>query len=132
MLQQGALLRAMSSGVMMLSDQRIVRCNLALEGILGLESRRIVGRPVVEVLDCEPPWDILRHQFSVEPDAPADAAVMVRVRRSGGEIVCAMQVRPVDPDSPGSLIVTLQDITEIPGSAGQPDAGQCRAGRAGR
>ncbi len=112
-LQQGALLRTMSSGVMMLQGERVVRCNVALESMLGLEAGKIIGRSVADVLDCDPTWGALCALAGGPAEPPIDGAVMVRVRRPEGTIVCAMQVRPVDPESPGSLIVTLQDITEI-------------------
>lgn len=112
-MQQGALLRTMTSGVMMVRNDRVVRCNASLERLLGRDSGGIIGRGVGDVLNSDPSWDVLRDHAQRAGELPADGGMVIRVRRPSGEIVCAMQVRPIDPDSPVGMIITLHDITEI-------------------
>jgi len=112
-MQQGALLRTMTSGVMMVKNDRVVRCNASLERLLGCDSGGIIGRGVGDVLDSEPSWESLRDSAGRAGELAADGGIVIRVRRPAGEIVCAMQARPIDPDSPAGTIITLHDITEI-------------------
>ncbi len=112
-MQQGALLRTMTSGVMMVRNDRVVRSNASLERLLGRDSGGIVGREVGDVLHSEPSWERLREQAQRSGELPADDGMVIRVHRPAGEILCAMQIRPIDPDSPIGMIITLHDITEI-------------------
>lgn len=55
-MQQGALLRTMSAGVMMVVDGGAIRCNASLEYLLGLPAERIVSREVGDVVHADMDW----------------------------------------------------------------------------
>ena len=114
-LQQGALLRTMASGVMMVVRDRAIRCNASLEALLGLPAERIIGRQVAQVLQADRGWEALCTEAAPALAAGSTYGTEVELRRAGQDpVVCALQLRLVDPSRPEiGRIVTLHDITQL-------------------
>jgi PAS domain S-box-containing protein len=114
-LQQGALLRTMASGVMLVVRDRVTRCNASLELLLGLPTERIVGRQVAHVLRSDRSWEALRADAGEALGAGSTYGCEVELQRPSQQpVVCALQLRLVDPSRfELGLIVTLNDITEL-------------------
>jgi PAS domain S-box-containing protein len=114
-MQQGALLRTMSAGVMMVVDGRVIRCNASLENLLGLPAERIVSREVGDVVHADMDWQRIMRDAADVLAADSTYRCEVELRRHASEpIVCALQLRLIDSALPEQgLIVTLHDITDL-------------------
>ncbi|OHD21148.1 MAG: hypothetical protein A2064_11650 [Spirochaetes bacterium GWB1_66_5] len=90
-------------------ENRLVRCNLALQRLLGLDFQSILGRScaeVIEGLDCDSPDCPLCRQWDTSSSASA-------VRRLWGRWF-ELTVEPVvdEGHGPARAILVLRDITE--------------------
>ncbi len=114
-MQQGALLRTMSAGVMMVVAGRVIRCNASLESLLGLPAEHIVAREVGDVVDADVPWARIVRDAADALEADSTYRCEVELRRQGSApVVCALQLRLIDSALPEQgMIVTLHDITDL-------------------
>lgn len=113
--QQGALLRSISAGVMLVVGDRVVRCNPSLETLLGMPADRIIGQPVGQILRADRTWTSIREAGCEAVRRAAEYRCELEVQRPDqGAVSCVLQLRGVDSaDVEAGQIVTLQDITEI-------------------
>lgn len=113
--QQTALLRSMSSGVAMVVDERIVRVNSPLEGLLGIAESRLVGQPAHALMGLPERWRAFMDAARPALEAGRTHREELELRSGGGQRrVCDAKIARVDPtNAVRGFVVTLHDITEL-------------------